>query len=303
MGLSPRRPAPADHARPCGWPTSIATASTPRSSDGCLMINELIEDAGPARLDQPGLQRLGRRLRQAQRPRPGLPPRHHPEHRSGPGRRRGAALRQARASGRRPRVQAPAPPPLPSRLGSPLGGRPGAAGSQSPSISQRASRGCWAPDTPQMEKEYAVTWRLVLCEPVPARRDGGAGLPDRIGGLRAISGVQVRPRRGGRNLDPLRVRSPGHRVRGPRPIARVLAEAQRLLPAPGVHDLPAGPVSRARHPHRRARTTSSGAPTIPHPDCLWPDSRRHLEKNLGSLPERVRRKITVENVSRLYQLP
>ena len=41
----------------------------------------------------------------------------------------------------------------------------------------------------------------------------------------------------------------------------------------------------------------------PHPDCLWPDSRRHLEKNLGGLPERVRRKITSENVAKLYQLP
>jgi predicted TIM-barrel fold metal-dependent hydrolase len=41
----------------------------------------------------------------------------------------------------------------------------------------------------------------------------------------------------------------------------------------------------------------------PHPDCLWPESRRHLEKNLGGLPERVRRKITTENVSKLYQLP
>jgi uncharacterized protein len=41
----------------------------------------------------------------------------------------------------------------------------------------------------------------------------------------------------------------------------------------------------------------------PHPDCLWPDSRRHLEKNLGGLPERVRRKITGENVAKLYQLP
>jgi predicted TIM-barrel fold metal-dependent hydrolase len=40
----------------------------------------------------------------------------------------------------------------------------------------------------------------------------------------------------------------------------------------------------------------------PHPDCLWPDSRRILEKNLSGLPERVRRKITSENVARLYDL-
>jgi uncharacterized protein len=40
----------------------------------------------------------------------------------------------------------------------------------------------------------------------------------------------------------------------------------------------------------------------PHPDCVWPDSRRYLEKHLGGLPERVRRKITHENVARLYHL-
>ena len=40
----------------------------------------------------------------------------------------------------------------------------------------------------------------------------------------------------------------------------------------------------------------------PHPDCLWPDSRKILEKNLGGFPERVRRKITCENVARLYNI-
>ena len=40
----------------------------------------------------------------------------------------------------------------------------------------------------------------------------------------------------------------------------------------------------------------------PHPDCVWPDSRRHLEKNLGNLPERVQRKITYDNVVKLYNL-
>jgi predicted TIM-barrel fold metal-dependent hydrolase len=40
----------------------------------------------------------------------------------------------------------------------------------------------------------------------------------------------------------------------------------------------------------------------PHPDCLWPDSRKYIEKNLGMLPERVRRKITSENVIKLYNL-
>jgi predicted TIM-barrel fold metal-dependent hydrolase len=40
----------------------------------------------------------------------------------------------------------------------------------------------------------------------------------------------------------------------------------------------------------------------PHPDCVWPDSRAHIEKNLGGLPERVRRKITRDNVMNLYGL-
>jgi predicted TIM-barrel fold metal-dependent hydrolase len=40
----------------------------------------------------------------------------------------------------------------------------------------------------------------------------------------------------------------------------------------------------------------------PHPDCVWPDSRRHLEKNLGNLPERVQKKITYDNVVKLYNL-
>jgi predicted TIM-barrel fold metal-dependent hydrolase len=41
----------------------------------------------------------------------------------------------------------------------------------------------------------------------------------------------------------------------------------------------------------------------PHPDCLWPNSRLLLDKHLGSLPERVRRKITHDNVVGLYDLP
>ena len=40
----------------------------------------------------------------------------------------------------------------------------------------------------------------------------------------------------------------------------------------------------------------------PHPDCTWPESRRTIEKNLGMVSERVRRKITSENVVRLYNL-
>lgn len=40
----------------------------------------------------------------------------------------------------------------------------------------------------------------------------------------------------------------------------------------------------------------------PHPDCIWPDSRQYLEKNLGHVSESVFRKITCDNVVKLYNL-
>jgi predicted TIM-barrel fold metal-dependent hydrolase len=40
----------------------------------------------------------------------------------------------------------------------------------------------------------------------------------------------------------------------------------------------------------------------PHPDCVWPESQAHIEKNLGDLPESLRRKITSENVCKLYNI-
>ena len=40
----------------------------------------------------------------------------------------------------------------------------------------------------------------------------------------------------------------------------------------------------------------------PHGDCLWPDSLKHIEEDMGRLDERVRRKITCENAGKLYGL-
>ena len=40
----------------------------------------------------------------------------------------------------------------------------------------------------------------------------------------------------------------------------------------------------------------------PHPDCLWPESQKVLDKNLAGFKESVRKKITSENVTRLYGL-
>jgi predicted TIM-barrel fold metal-dependent hydrolase len=40
----------------------------------------------------------------------------------------------------------------------------------------------------------------------------------------------------------------------------------------------------------------------PHPDCLWPNSHTILGKNLTGFSDKVRRKITHDNVARLYNL-
>jgi uncharacterized protein len=40
----------------------------------------------------------------------------------------------------------------------------------------------------------------------------------------------------------------------------------------------------------------------PHPDCIWPDSKKKIEKNLGGVSETVRGKITRDNVMKLYSL-
>ena len=40
----------------------------------------------------------------------------------------------------------------------------------------------------------------------------------------------------------------------------------------------------------------------PHPDCIWPESRQHIEANLSQLPDRVRQKIVCDNVMKLYNL-
>jgi hypothetical protein len=61
-------------------------------------------------------------------------------------------------------------------------------------------------------------------------------------------------------------------------------------------------VFRAHGPGRRTIALSELLDRTP-PRCLWPDSHRHLENNLGGLPERLRRKITGENVAKLYRLP
>jgi predicted TIM-barrel fold metal-dependent hydrolase len=41
---------------------------------------------------------------------------------------------------------------------------------------------------------------------------------------------------------------------------------------------------------------------FPHPDGIWPDSQEYLRRELGHLPEAIRRKITRDNAARLYRL-
>ncbi|MBV8166678.1 MAG: amidohydrolase [Alphaproteobacteria bacterium] len=41
----------------------------------------------------------------------------------------------------------------------------------------------------------------------------------------------------------------------------------------------------------------------PHPDCIWPESRKILDQNLANFSAATRRKITSENVIKLYNLP
>jgi uncharacterized protein len=39
---------------------------------------------------------------------------------------------------------------------------------------------------------------------------------------------------------------------------------------------------------------------FPHPDGIWPDSQEYIQRELGHLPERIRRKIICENAAKLY---
>ncbi|MCP4905684.1 MAG: amidohydrolase family protein, partial [bacterium] len=42
---------------------------------------------------------------------------------------------------------------------------------------------------------------------------------------------------------------------------------------------------------------------VPHPTCLYPGVRQHLEDTLGELEPRVQRKIMYETAAKLYRLP
>ena len=156
------------------------------------------------------------------------------------------------------------------------------------------------PDNPQMEKDYMVQWRLVRS--ALFQLDTMEVLVSIIasGACEQYPELQVRARRVGRDLAAVRVRPARHRVLRPRPRPRLQAQAQRLLPPPGF-------VTYQQDQYLKPIVPLIGEDNIiwgadyPHPDCLWPNSHTILGKNLEGFSETVRRKITHDNVSRLYE--
>ena len=160
-------------------------------------------------------------------------------------------------------------------------------------------KGLRAPDTPQMEKEYAVTWRLVRASLF--QLDGmevlvsliASGACERYPEFNFVlgeSGVTWIPYVFDR-LDTEyedRGRSLGFSLKPSdyfrRQVYTTYQQDQYLEPIV---------------PLIGEDNIIWGA-DYPHPDCLWPDSQKILEKNLSGFPESVRRKITCDNVSRLY---
>ena len=146
-----------------------------------------------AHLGQRTLQRLGRRFRQALRPEPGVSAGDHPQHRPEGRRRRGAALRQDGAEGRRSRLQAHDPAALPPGLVRAVGsvGRV-----QIPDLVplDRVQGGARARHAGDGEGGLHPVAAGAL-DAVPARHDGGAGLDARLGRLREIPRFQLRARR------------------------------------------------------------------------------------------------------------
>jgi uncharacterized protein len=158
-----------------------------------------------------------------------------------------------------------------------------------------------APDTPEMEREYAVEWRLVrsalfqldTMEVLVSLIASGAceRYPD-LSFVLGESGVTWLPY----VFDRLDTE---YEDRG-----RALGFSMK----PSDYFRRQGFVTYQQDQYLEPIVPLIGEDNIiwgadyPHPDCVWPDSRAHIEKNLSAFPERVRRKITCENVARLYDL-
>ena len=172
---------------------------------GCLMVNDLIDDADLRVWVNARYNDWAADFAKRSDPEPRLPARDHPQHRSEGRGRRGAALRQDGAEGRRPRLQAHEPAALPPRTGTRCGRRRPSASSRSRSI-RPASRRCARPTRPRWKRKYCRPVAAGALDAVPARHDGGAGLAARLGRLREVSRLQLRAGRIGRDLAALRVR-------------------------------------------------------------------------------------------------
>ncbi len=162
-------------------------------------------------------------------------------------------------------------------------------------------KGLRAPDTPQMEKEYLVEWRLVrsalfqldTMEVLVSLIASGAC--ERYPDFRFVlgeSGVTWLPY----VFDRLDTEYHDR--------ARALAFSMK----PSDYFRRQGCVTYQQDQYLEPIIPLIGEDNIiwgadyPHPDCVWPESRRHIETNLGMFPERVRRKITRDNVVTLYRL-
>ncbi len=42
---------------------------------------------------------------------------------------------------------------------------------------------------------------------------------------------------------------------------------------------------------------------FPHPTCLYPDSKQHIQKVLGDLDPDIRRRVLQDNAAELYRIP
>ena len=162
-------------------------------------------------------------------------------------------------------------------------------------------KGLRAPDTPQMEKEYVIEWRLVRS--ALFQLDGmevlvsliTSGACERYPDFRFVlgeSGVTWIPY----VLDRLDTEYEDR--------ARALGFSMK----PSDYFRRQGYTTYQQDQYLEPSIPLVGEDNIiwgadyPHPDCIWPESRQYFDKNLGSFPERVRQKITCDNVVKLYHL-
>ena len=266
---------------------------------GCLMINDLIADA-PLRAwaDQTYNDWVADFAKRAD-PNRVYPAGDHPQHRPGRGGGRGAALRQAGIARRRPRLQADDPAALHRSVVPAVGGR-GRVPVPDLVPFDRV-QGVARPRYPEQEQKYLAQWRLVrsalfqldTMEVLVSLLASGAceRYPD-FNFVLGESGVTWLPyvfdRLDTEYAD--RARSLNFKLK------------------PSDYFRRQGYVTYQQDQFLEPIIPLIGEDNIiwgadyPHPDCIWPGSRATLDRNMAEISPAVRRKITSENVTRLYQL-